>query len=349
VTPNTRNVLNAALAALALIGGAIASSESRADGLDARIEVGKQRHRVVLLGRREGMVLFRYADSDSAAVAALDPGDIRKVRIRIEYDRDAYSKARRAKDWALAGAILAKALAPALQFVDIRENNVVSPAIRAATCFMRAAAVQTKGSWLPAERKAGEREYRLANALLQAAMKAEWSSRSDTASLMSAICLVAMSKLDQAQAVMETQSVPDSSDDEYGLYRLAQAHILVANEKYNEALAEAVDGLAFETKDIDTFPDSLLLSAHCYEKIGDWYRARDVYYEVARLFGGTHWDVAARNRLQVIMAEGHTAEDETVAAENVFFGIEEDINAKVNALLNPEKDRTTTEKENERK
>ena len=336
-------------AALVLAVLAFGPAARGAANLEARVRIGKQRHRIILLGRRDGMVLFRYADSGSAATAAMKPQDISRLRIRIEYDRDAYTKARRRQEWATAGTVLAKALAPALQFVDIKNNNVVSPAIRAAKCFMRAGSVKTGCHWEIEGRANGQREYQLANALLQAAMKAEWSARADTAALMSSICLVALGKADDAAALLENLSVPDTADDEYGLHRLARATLLVERRQYVEAIEQAVDGIAFETKDIDTFPDSLMLSAYCYGKLGNWYRARDVYYEIARLFSGTHWEIAAREHLKTIVDEALTKEDEAVAVENVFFGIEENMNEKVATLLNPEKDPPSRKKETDPK
>lgn len=318
-----------------------ATAGAAGKGVAAGIQVGKhkQRQNVVLLGRRKGLVMLRHANAAgeaSTGVVALDPKTIKKVRIRLEYDQKSYAKAKRKKNWAMAGALLAKALAPALPFMDLKNNNLLAPALRAATYFMRAGAAKTNGSREPEARQAGEREYRLANALCQRVMQAEWSPRADRAALMSCICLTALGRLDEAEALLAEQSEPDSGDDDYGLYRLAQGGLLAARGKPLEAIEAAVQGIAFETKDIDTFPDTLMLSAYCYEKLGDWYRARDVYYEVARLFGKTHWAAAARARLEFIMSREYTKKDESVAAANVFFGIEEDVNAEVQALLHPE-------------
>ena len=331
---------------LALAGTAAGAAGK---GVAATIQVGKhkQRQKVVLLGRRNGLVLVRQANvagKASSAVVALDPKTIVKTRVRLEYDRKSYARARRKKDWAAAGAILAKALAPALPFIDLRNNNLPGPTLRAATCFMRAGVAKTQCSWEPEKRRAGEREYRLANALCRRVMQAEWSPQADAAALMSCICLAALDRAGEAEALLADQSEPDSSDDDYGLYCLARGVILAAQKNYLGAIEAAVGGIAFETKNIDTFPDTLMLSAYCYEKLGNWYRARDVYYEVARLVGQPPWEAAARARLAVIMAGGYTKKDESVAAANVFFGIEEDVNAKVQALLHPENAEKSTAK-----
>ena len=65
----------------------------------------------------------------------------------------------------------------------------------------------------------------------------------------------------------------------------------------------------------------------------DAYRARDVYYELARLFPGTEWQDLATARLRHIMAAGTTTEKEETSIANVFFGLDEDMNAKARELL----------------
>ena len=63
------------------------------------------------------------------------------------------------------------------------------------------------------------------------------------------------------------------------------------------------------------------------------YRARDVYYEVAKLFPDTEWAKSAREHLQFIMDKGLTKDKEKSDIEIVFFGLNEDVNAKATALL----------------
>jgi hypothetical protein len=58
-----------------------------------------------------------------------------------------------------------------------------------------------------------------------------------------------------------------------------------------------------------------------------------VYYEVSKLFAKTEWDSEARQRLQYLMDKGLTKAKEVSPIENVFFGLDEDVNGKVDALL----------------
>jgi hypothetical protein len=99
----------------------------------------------------------------------------------------------------------------------------------------------------------------------------------------------------------------------------------------------AVKSLCFENKDVDTFPDALLISARCYEEMQEWYRARDVYYEVGRLFPKTDWADAAVSRLDFIMKKELTKDKEKLPIENVFFRFHEDMNKLALELLDKSK------------
>ena len=126
---------------------------------------------------------------------------------------------------------------------------------------------------------------------------------------------------------------PNPDDDAYGAYNLAYAYLGYLREETLGAMENVVESIAFETKDVDTFPDALMLSARCYELQNSWHRARDVYYEVACLFRNTHWHDLAMDRLRFIVSEGLTTAKEQAQVSNVFFGVEEDMDKKVNELL----------------
>jgi len=84
---------------------------------------------------------------------------------------------------------------------------------------------------------------------------------------------------------------------------------------------------------VETFPDALLLSARCDEELLEPYRARDIYYEVAKLFPRTDWAAVAVERLHGLMNQGLTREKEKSPIENVFFKTGDDINKLVEALF----------------
>ncbi len=85
------------------------------------------------------------------------------------------------------------------------------------------------------------------------------------------------------------------------------------------------------------FPAALLLSADCYAALGEYHRARDVYYEVAMLFPNTDWGEDALEGLRRVMEGKKTAEKEQTALEDVFFNVTEDMNALAEELLKKKK------------
>ncbi|MBL7077631.1 MAG: hypothetical protein ISS31_09170 [Kiritimatiellae bacterium] len=105
------------------------------------------------------------------------------------------------------------------------------------------------------------------------------------------------------------------------------------DEDFSAALEGAVRAVCFANKDIDVFPDALLMSGRCYEKLESYHRARDVYYEAGRLFPGTPAGKAARTHLKEIRDAGHTKGEEPDSLVNVFFGVKEDMNSLADKLL----------------
>ena len=142
-----------------------------------------------------------------------------------------------------------------------------------------------------------------------------------------------MDKASAGRRYMERLAVPVPGDRAYGLYWLVQAELEMERGEFRAGMDAAVKSLCFENKDIDTFPDALLASARCYEELQEWHRARDVYYEVARIFPASGWADLAVRRLRFIMKKELTKADDTSPIESVFFGFKEDMDAKVEALF----------------
>ncbi len=314
-------------------------------GIQATLRIGKERQRVRLLGMKQGRVLFTHAEATHRAVTAVKVSDVESADIKLEYDKDVLSRHLRRQDWEKAAQILFRAVYPAVPFLVLKGNKAVPLALRTGDYLMKAGALKRRGGRTAEDLERAATEYRAAHAVLSGAAAADWSTRSRDATFMDVICLVMLGKLDEAESLLAAAQIPFVMEDCYALYRLAGAHVLVAKGDLRQGIEEAVGSLVFETKDLNTFPDALMLSAHCYEGLEEWHRARDVYYEVARLYRRTHWEVFAKERLTAIMAEGRTTDTEQARVENVFFGIEEDVNEKVRLLLNPAKDPAAAKKE----
>jgi len=147
------------------------------------------------------------------------------------------------------------------------------------------------------------------------------------------LCLIALKNAKQAEKELKKIRVPDVGDQTLGLYWYAMAALREANGENRAAMNAVVKSIAFENKDIEIFPDALMMSGRLYEALLEAHRARDVYYEVARLFPGTDWARSAKTRLQFIMDQKLTQSKEVIGIERTFFGLDEDVNAKASALL----------------
>jgi hypothetical protein len=145
--------------------------------------------------------------------------------------------------------------------------------------------------------------------------------------------LVALGAHDKAQERLEDLAVPPETDPAFGWSALARARLLVQKEEWQAALEAGIETVAFDTKDIDSFPAALLLAAKCYEELGEWYRARDVYFAVGRLTRKTAAEAYAMARLKYILDKGLTDEDEAQAIHHVFFSGREDLNGEAKQLV----------------
>jgi hypothetical protein len=113
----------------------------------------------------------------------------------------------------------------------------------------------------------------------------------------------------------------------------------------------AIKSSAFDNKDLDSFPEALLLSGRCYEEILDYHRARDIYYEVAKLFRKTSWGDTACNKLKFIVDKKFLDKKEKTEIEKVFFDTDENLDQKVTDFLKQkeEDDKKDKAEEEERK
>jgi hypothetical protein len=239
------------------------------------------------------------------------------------------------RNWAGAAAVLLPVVTPVLPYLALKDNDVIEPTVDAGSCVMKAAAALARTrSPNPEKVKAA---YMHAYAIFKALTRAEWHPAAEPAKLKGVLCLIAVGDLGNAENELDQARTPEPGDGAYGLYWLAQARLRLAKKQSPRFCTDAViKSIVFETKDIDTFPEALLVSGRCYEDLLEFHRARDVYYEVVKLFANTEWEDIGRERLQFIMDKGLTKAKEEAPIENIFFGLVEDMNAKADALLKGE-------------
>ncbi|NQT94122.1 MAG: hypothetical protein HQ559_15275 [Lentisphaerae bacterium] len=261
------------------------------------------------------------------------PERVEHAYFDIDPDRHAVYEHVRKENWAGAVKILLAAVRPALPYMELPGNNAADLALKAGTYMMKAARQKRDAAATDEEREASDERYKAAFSLLRYPGDAEWYEGNIIARLLRIQCLLALNKPRTASKQLTEFPEPVIGSTGYGLYWLVHAQVGLQNRDYRSSLDGAVKSLSFENKDVETFPDALLVSARCYEELQNWHRARDVYYEVARIFPGTAWASAARGRLEFIVDEGLTEEEEEKQIENVFFGQKEDMNKLVKGLL----------------
>ena len=302
-------------------------------GVTVRLMKDGEPFREVILVKREGPdFFFRMTNSPPGVMSSFQTGDFDETEFRFTIPEEQAYAAALQRRWAQAAALLHAAIAPALPFLDLKENNATDAAITAGRYYLRAAQQAFKRG--DAARPEADKWYTYAYALFTAAGRsAGWHPYGESAAIRAQMCLTEMGKLEEAAKGMAGVREPSPGDASYGVYWLARGRLLYAQEKPREALDAVVLSYIHENKDVETFPDALMLAAQCYEDVNEPHRARDVYYEVARLFPGTDWGDEARLRLKFIMENGMTAAGEDPNIAGIFFGTEEDMNALANAYL----------------
>jgi len=302
-------------------------------GVTARIRVDEKEREtkdVEFVGREGDKLFYRQQGGPREASTTLSAATLQEVEFDLHFDDAALGDARITRNWSTIAALLYPTTVPLLPYIDLKENNAADLALELGASMMRAAAAaRAKGT----DTNKVDRLYTEARRVLVAVSGATWFPGADTARLHAIQCLIAMGELKQAARELKDARSPDVGDNAYGLYWFVEANLRLARGNTRTAMDAVVKSLVFEDKDIDTFPDALMLSGRCYEDLLEFHRARDVYYEVARLFTKTEWETAARQKLQSIMDRGLTKVKEVSAVENVFFGTDEDMESKSLALL----------------
>lgn len=297
----------------------------------ARVTVARVSRNLDLVGRDGAKLLYREAGGPAGAYISMPAEQVESVDFRMTFDDAAYQKAVLARNWAGAAAALMPSVMPLIPYLDLKDNNASEMASACGVAMLKAA--DSAGRAKSAEPEKIKSAYMDACRVFRALAKGGGYAGADAAQARAAICLVQAGDARGAARELEAVREPEVGDAVYGLYWLAQARIRLAGGDARGAMTAAVKSLTFENKDVDVFPEALLLSARCYEELLEWHRARDVYYETAKLFSGTEWGDAAKQRLGFIMEKGMTQAREASAIESVFFGLNEDMEGHARALL----------------
>lgn len=289
--------------------------------------------RLTLLGR-DGDVLLVQDTRRGRGLTRIHKSRVSRCEFFVEYNHSDVADAIRSRDWAAAVRILSPVVRLVLPYIDISNNTGMDLTMDLGLYMVASADREMRKSTAKsADKERAMKQYDAAYKLFIQAGKAEWSPFGQVAILKACRALLAQGKNDQAVELFETQDAPFNDNEAFGHYCLVQAEILRNQKKTADALDAAVKSVVFANKDVETFPSSLLLSADCYAELGEYHRARDIYYETAVLFVGTDWETAALLGLKDILDNKRTEKEETALLENVFFNTEEDMNQLAADLL----------------
>lgn len=307
--------------------------------------VDKEAMKVVITACDGTKFYYRNPDQPEGASISIPVASLDRFSFDLTLDEEDLNHALMDQNWTRACVLLWPVVSPVLPYLGIKNNNATDLAMTLGNSLVKAA-VAAKAAKGADEEKANRITLRAYN-VFSALAGAEWCPDAEPARLKAILCLVEMKNLKQADKDLRAMRVPDIGDQTMGLYWYTLAALREANGKYRDAMDALVKSIAFENKDIEIFPDALMMSARLYEAVLEPYRARDVYYEVARLFPDTDWARTSRLRLQSIMDQKLTVAKEVIGIERTFFGLDEDVNAKATSLLkgtlDPDKPEATEE------
>lgn len=287
---------------------------------------------VELRGRTSKKVLVRRQDKSKDELVSL--GEIQAIDFKVDLLDYELQELLVRKKWDDAAAMILKAFQPTFEYIDLYENNAAEYLLDAGSYIVKSAREEMVG--LPADNKLNDsvkKKLTLAYKVFRNVEKAEWYPGAKTAQLKGVQCLIFLGEFNKANEKLDQIIEPAVGDLSYGLYWLMKGTLLFQKSNVKEALAASIKSVVFDTKDIDSFPDSLLLSGLCYEHILDYHRARDLYYSTAKLFQNTEWGNEAYNRLKYVVEKKFTAKLETADIEKVFFDSDENMNTKVEEFM----------------
>jgi len=282
-----------------------------------------------LVGRQGNKLFYREQGGPKEASLTMSLDKITGIDFEFKFEDDTFSRALSTRNWSVVAATLWPMVTPLMPYLDIKDNNAVSYAYTLANAMVKVA----DGFRKTRTDDKASRLYIEADKLLNSLAAAEWFEDADSARLKAVLCQIALTNYPQAELQFKAAHVPEIGDAAMGLYWYTQAILKQARGETRNAMNAVIRSLVFENKDVDVFPDALMLSGRLYEALMEPYRARDVYFEIAKLFPDTEWAKSARERLQYVMDKGLTKSKEKSDIEVVFFGLNEDVNARATAFL----------------
>lgn len=306
---------------LALCGFLALPAVAQAREAMAELYVRDRYIQVQLLGRDGDAVQYRLPNAPAGVQVTVPLRDVLEARFVLEPHGEELGRLLEQHRTAEAGRLLYLRIRPFIPFLDLPYNNAADTALQAANLLMRT------GRAPGLEARQARPFFEMAEGIYRVLARADWYPWAASADVRVAQTQLALAGVDAARRHMDQMATPVPGDGMFGLYWLVRAEMAREEADYGAAIEAAVQSVAFESKDIQSFPDALLLTAELYETLGEYHRARDVFYEMARLFVGTAWQERADTGLRRIMDTGLTDVEEERDVADLFFALnEEDIN-----------------------
>lgn len=330
----TRNILAAGTSLLLVwwpTAGRAQETNAPAPAIPATVTVGETSKDIDIAGRDKDALLVRPRGGPEGAATTLKLSSIQSGDFELTIDRGVVDRAMVEERWRDAAITLLPAVKPILPYLDIPENNGLEFVMMLGQSLMKTARESANAGGADATRATNL--FLNAWQIYKAASTATWSPDAEIAKLHAVQCLISIGDLKTAAKDLDKVRVPEMGDESMGLYWLTTAQLEYARSKVRPAMNAAIKSVVFDNKNIETFPDALFMTGRCYEDMLEWYRARDVYFEIAKLFPRTDYAAVATEKLKFLMAKGVTKAKEVSPIEVIFFGLDEDVNARVEQLL----------------
>lgn len=278
----------------------------------------------------DGQLFYKEPESPRGVYANIDVTRLKRIEFPLEYDRFAVEGLAAETRWLDAARRLMKDVMPALRFIPAAPNNAADPAMDAGLYLLQEA--RSRNPETDEERQQLKNLLDRAALIFETVSRADWYRRSEEAALWAIQSDIEQGNLAEAGQRLQQMPTPSPQRPEAGVYWLTRGKLALAQDRIQPALDAAVSATVFENKNLLIFPPALFLSGQCYERLERWYRARDLYFETARLFPGTRSGRQSLDRLRALMSR-MPEEKEEADVSNVFFGTVEDMDAIVRTFL----------------
>ena len=215
---------------------------------------------VELVGRDGDKILYREPGGPKEASLSVRMNQVTSLDFNIRFEDDTFRRALTARNWNTVAVTLWPIVTPLMPYIGVKNNNAAGYAYTLGSAMVKVADAFRKTR---TDDKAS-RLYLEADKMLNSLAGLDWFEDAESARLKAVLCQVAVTNYPQAEIQLKAAREPEVGDATWGLYWYTQAVLKNARGESREAMNALVRSLVFENKDIDVFPDALMLSGRLY-------------------------------------------------------------------------------------